>query len=198
MITTFFFDLGGVLFTNSTKRFIKRISVKYGIPESAIKKAIDNNPGSKYYEAKINRNEFWREFIQTFHLKETADVLEKQWLDGYKIINGTKSIIEKIAEKYRVFYLSDNIKERVDFLNKKYAFEKMFEGGIYSHLAGIRKPKPGIYKLALKKSESKPKETVYIDDRQVMLDPAKKIGFKTILFTSPEELRKALIKEKYL
>jgi len=198
MITTFLFDLGGVLFTNGTKKFIKEISLSHKISENEVKDVIDGEIGSLYRESKITRDEFWRQVIEKLHLNESADVLEKQWIDGYEIISGTKQIIMELSNKYSLYYLSDNVKERVDALDKKFDFLKLFKGGIFSHEVGVRKPNPKIYEFALNKSNSNPEQTVFIDDKAMMLKPAKILGINTILFTTPDELLMTLKREKLL
>ncbi|OGK62125.1 hypothetical protein A2334_04685 [Candidatus Roizmanbacteria bacterium RIFOXYB2_FULL_38_10] len=198
MITTFLFDLGGVLFTNGTKKFIRELSLSYRIPENEVKEVIDGEIGSFYRESKITRDEFWRLVIERLHLKESANILEKQWIDGYEIIPDTKLIITKLSKKYNLYYLSDNVKERVDTLDKKFNFLKLFKGGIFSHEVGVRKPNPKIYEFALNKSNAKPEQTVFIDDKQIMLEPAKLSGINTILFTTPKELEKYLLEQNLI
>lgn len=192
MITTILFDLGGVLFTNGTKIFVHQLSTAYNIPEEKVKDILDGDIGSQYREAKITRDEFWRQVKEILIIKVETFVLEKQWINGYELIYGTKHIIEELSKKYKIYYLSDNVKERVDALDKKFDFKKLFLGGIFSHEVGVRKPDPKIYEYALSVSGSLPSETIFIDDKQKMLDPATKMGIKTILFTSPEKLRQDL------
>lgn len=198
MITTFLFDLGGVLFTNGTKVFIKGLSFSYKIPEDEVTEVIDGEIGSLYRESKITRDEFWKKVIEKLHLSESADVLEKQWIDGYEIMKKTEFLIEELSKRYNLYYLSDNVKERVDALDRKFNFLKLFKGGVFSHEAGVRKPHPQIYEFALKRGNSRPEETIFIDDKQMMLDPAKTLGMKTILFISPDEFEKILINQKFI
>ena len=182
------------MFTNGTKIFVHQLSTAYDIAEEKVKDVLDGDIGSQYREAKITRDMFWRQVKESLNIKEETSVLEKQWIDGYELISGTKQIIEELAKKYKVFYLSDNVKERVNALDKKFDFKKLFLGGIFSHEVGVRKPDPKIYEYALSVSGSLPNETVFIDDKQKMLDPAAKIGMKTILFTSPKDLKDSLVK----
>lgn len=198
MITTILFDLGGVLFTNGTKIFIHQLSTTYGIPEEKVKDVLDGDIGSQYREAKITRDDFWAQVKESLHIKKETSVLEKQWIDGYELIMGTKQIIEELSKKYKIYYLSDNVKERVGALDKKFDFKKLFLGGIFSHEVGVRKPDPKIYEYALSVSGSLPSETIFIDDKQKMLDPATQMGMKTILFTSPEKLKEGLFELKLL
>lgn len=198
MITTFLFDLGGVFFTNGTKKFIKEISCKYNLPEEKVKAIIDGEIGSKYREAKITRDEFWSQVILKLHLKEDDQTLEKQWIDGYELIGKTRDIIIGLKRKYNLYFLSDNIKERVDALEQKFHFRQLFKGGIFSHEVGVRKPNPKIYKYTLEKTASEPNETVFIDDKPQMLLPAKRLGIHTLLFTTPEKLESDLKEMKLI
>lgn len=198
MITTFLFDLGGVLFTNGTKKFIHKISDTYAIPEGTVKDVIDGEIGSLYRESKIDRDQFWKRVIETLNLKESADVLEKKWIDGYEIMPKTKYLIEQLSKRYALYYLSDNVKERVDALDSKFHFLSLFKGGIFSHEVGVRKPNPKIYQFALNKCHARPDETVFIDDKQLMLDPARILGIETILFTSSDALETVLQDKRFI
>ena len=194
MITTLLFDLGGVLFSNGTKTFIKELSISYSLPEQTIKEVIDGEIGSLYRESKISRDEFWRRVIEKLHLRESADILEQKWINGYDLITGTRDIIMQLSKNYHIFYLSDNVKERVDALDKRFDFKRLFSGGIFSHEVGVRKPNPKIYEFTLIKTNSKPEETLFIDDKPHLLEPAQKMGMSTLLFTSAPELKSQLEK----
>lgn len=190
MIKAIIFDLGGVLFTNGTKKFIEVISAQYNLDKKLVKDVIDGKIGSNYREAKITRNEFWQQVLEKLNINGNIDQLEDQWINGYELIKGTKDIIFELAKKYKVLYLSDNVRERVERINNKYGFMDWFESGIFSHEVGIRKPNPQIYKFVLKKAGVQPEEAVFIDDKAHFLKPAKQLGMTTFVFVTPERLRK--------
>lgn len=198
MIKAIIFDLGGVLFTNGTKKFIHDISLKYNLDPGVVKDIIDGNVGSQYREAKIIRDQFWKIVLEKLGLQEDIGTLEDQWISGYDLIEGTRDIILELAKKYKVYYLSDNVKERVERINNRYNFLKWFEDGIFSHEVGIRKPNPAIYRYTLEKAQVKPEETVFVDDKQSALEPAKEMGIVTILFENPKKLRQKLVELKVL
>lgn len=193
MIKAIIFDLGGVLFTNGTKKFIKSLSSRYKIPRDKVKEIMDGKLGSEYREGKITRDEFWKKLLSQLHIDEEINTLEDEWINGYELIEGTRDIILELSKNYKVYYLSDNVRERVERINGKYSFFQWFEGGIFSHEVGVKKPHPQIYRLALEKASVHPNEAVFIDDKESCLPPAIEMGMTTILFTSPEQLRKELI-----
>lgn len=193
MVKVILFDLGGVLFTNGTKKFNDAISERYKLDKEFVKEISDGEIGSKYREAKITRDEFWKYFLEKLNIHENPDDLEKEWISYYGLIEGTRDIIFELSKKYKVYYLSDNVKERVDKLDERFGFLQWFSDGIFSHDVGVRKPNPKIYEYAIQKVGVKPEEIVFIDDKESSLVPARQLGITTILFESPEKLRSSLI-----
>lgn len=70
---------------------------------------------------------------------------------------------------------------------------KVFDVTIFSCVVGIRKPERGIYQIALNGLSMQPKEAIFIDDKEENVKGAGEIGINTILFKSPEELKKELV-----
>ncbi len=62
----------------------------------------------------------------------------------------------------------------------------------YQHL--MAKPDPAIYRLALDQLETRPEESLFIDDKQANIDAAQALGLIGIQFTTVEHLREQLIK----
>lgn len=186
------FDLGGVVFTNGTRLFIKTLSERYHLPIEKFEAVLDGPVGTQYREGKISRDQFWQEALSRLPLKESADVLTKEWIVHYDLIPGMKEVIAKLKRKYQVMYLSDNVRERVESLDERFKFLHWFDGGIFSHEVGVRKPDLRIYKLALKTAEVAAAEAIFIDDKPKNLTPAKALGMKAILFQSADKLKQEL------
>lgn len=194
MIKVILFDLGGVLFTNGTKAFVEYTSKKYKIDKEKIKNIVDKGEiPDAYREGRISRDEFWAKVKQELNLPEDIETLEREWINRYELIQGTKDILQELAKEYKIYFLSDNVKERVEAIDKKFDFLSWFETGVFSHEVGVRKPHPKIYQLALQKAGVQPEEIVFIDDKESALKPATEMGMTTILFESPEQLRASLL-----
>src|SRR5260221_1110075 len=198
MIRTIIVDLGGVLFTNGTKRLIDFVVAKYGIEKEKVKAVMDGDIGKKYREAKIERDIFWKHFLGELHIHADPDFLEEQWILGFELIEETRDIVHDLSEKYKIYFLSDNVRTRVDKIHDRYGFLDWFEGGIFSHEVGMKKPHPKLYQLILEKAQTRPQEAVFIDDKEECLLPAAEMGMTTILFENPGKLRKTLEELKIL
>lgn len=188
------FDLGGVLFTNGTKKFIKDLAERYSLDEVAVKEVMDGPIGSQYREGKITRDVFWQRGLAKLGIAGNVDQLEDEWISDYALIEGTRDIILALRGNYKVTYLSDNVRERVEKVDALYHFKEWFDGGIFSHEVGVRKPDPKIYEFALQHAGVKAEESVFIDDKESSLVPAKAMGITTILFKDPGDLKAQLQK----
>jgi len=72
--------------------------------------------------------------------------------------------------------------------------------GLYRHFdykilscdVGLKKPDPRFYNLALKAAKVKPDEAIFIDDNDVYVEAAAKVGIKSILYTDNLSLKQDL------
>ena len=193
-IKTVIFDLGGVYFTDGTKRAIDIISQKWNLDQSKVADVFKGKIGTAYRESQISHDEFWRQAKDTLGIEAPMEELAEIWLNGYVPIEGTVEIIKELKEKgYEILYLSDNVQERIDYIEEKYHFLQYFKSGVFSHIAGVRKPNPKIYQLALEESSNPAENCVYIDDKPNLLEEADKLGMATIAFVNADETRKKLI-----
>jgi putative hydrolase of the HAD superfamily len=91
-------------------------------------------------------------------------------------------IIKKLKKKFKIVLISNNNKEYCKEYLFKTKLNKLFNMIILSYQVGYRKPSPKIYKILIRKTNCKPSDVLYIDDEKSKLPPAKKIGFKTLLY----------------
>ena len=189
MIKTVIFDLGGVYFTNGTKRAVKIFSSKYSLEKTEVKNVLKGDLGSQYRIGSLTTEEFWTSAKKKWNLSVSSNELSSIWLEGYEPIEGMENIVNRLIDAgYELIYLSDNVQERVDYLNNRFHFIDKFKDGIFSFTAKIRKPDLKIYQMALEKSSNFAEESVYIDDVKEFLEPAMKLGMKTILFKNVNQL----------
>lgn len=120
-------------------------------------------------------------------------MLESVWNSCYTINKQTEELVDRLkAAGYEILFLSDNFKSRVDYLEKKYGFEKKFKAGVFSHESGIRKPNKEIYDLLMTKTDSRPQDCVFVDNKRKNLTPAMELGMNTVLFMDADGLERDL------
>jgi putative hydrolase of the HAD superfamily len=105
----------------------------------------------------------------------------------------TVALLRRVkAAGHRVFCLSNMHFASIEHLEREHDFFKLFEGKVISCRLNLCKPEPGIYAHLLKQYGLAAKETVFIDDVQVNLDAASKLGIHTIRFENAAQCEREL------
>ncbi len=197
LITTLIFDLGEVIVTNDWHydcpekfaEYSKYFGINYDQMETGWKAA-----WPEYKIGKISEDEFWQIFLKTAGTKN-LDVNQAKllWRKYQKTKPGTLNLLKKL-KKYKLVALSNTGKEWSDFRRKQFKLDTFFSFFIISGYEGVAKPDKEIYLRVLNKLEKPPNECIFIDDTQSLLEPAQKLGIKTILFKNAALLENDLKK----
>lgn len=67
-----------------------------------------------------------------------------------------------------------------------------FDAFVSSCEVGMRKPDPGIFKLAMGVAQALPQQCVYFDDRIMFVNAAQKLGIRAFQHTGFESTKKIL------
>jgi FMN phosphatase YigB (HAD superfamily) len=194
MIRNTIFDLGNVLLTFK--------------PEPFLLKYTDNQETINFFIKKIIHSSTWLEmdkgmrsvksarifFTEKFKTKRSIiNFFFDNWMDIFTPIQENVQILGDLGKNgYDCYYLSNFIEEAYEFVKIKFKFFSFFKGGVISAIVKNIKPDPKIYSILLTKYQLDPQECVFIDDIRGFLRPAKKMGFKTILYTPNCNLREKL------
>ncbi|CAE6940603.1 hypothetical protein ACOMICROBIO_LKFPLAJE_03699 [Vibrio sp. B1FIG11] len=104
------------------------------------------------------------------------------------LIYGSVDLLKRIKSAgYRVFALTDNVVEIVEYLKATYDFWPLFEGTTVSAELGLLKPQPEIYQNLLETHQLLAKETVFLDDMPYNVEGAREIGIEAIQFKHAEQ-----------
>ncbi|MGB2579387.1 epoxide hydrolase-like predicted phosphatase [Elusimicrobium simillimum] len=119
---------------------------------------------------------------------------DREWIDSITgEVAGTYDMMTALeAAGYQIYGLSNFAREKFDVCAAQYPFANHFKGLVVSSDVGEIKPDEKIYKILIEKYNIKPEESVFLDDRADNIETAKKLGFKTVLFTTAEAAEKEL------
>ena len=189
MRRTVIFDLGGVYFSDGTRRAIDKIAAGYGVDRQTVAGFLNGEAGASYRTGRISGDRFWQQAAALWDIRASAAELSMTWCESYQPIQGTVRLVEQLrTADHQLLYLSDNTQERVAYLEEKYGFLKNFDDGVFSHLVRCKKPDPMIYEFVLAKALNPAAACVYIDDKPEYLEPAKQLGMGVIAFKSAGQL----------
>lgn len=199
MITTLIFDLGNVVLCNdwhdhNQAKFDEFFNY-YGINYDAAERGW-NASWPDYKVGKISEDEFWNIFLAVANAKNTEiDKAKKIWRKYQCEHEQMLSLIQKLAQKYTLAVISNTGKEWMEYKKETFKLEDHFSVIIGSGDAGIVKPNPAIYELALKQLNTHAGECIFVDDTVSTLPPAEKLGMQTIQFKTQSQLEVELKKK---
>jgi putative hydrolase of the HAD superfamily len=193
-IKALFWDNGGVILTNGWDRHSRRAAVE--------KFHLDWNDFEDRHELMLDAFETGRASIDDY-LHRTVFYRERPFpAEDFKafIFEQSQPYPEPLAflgqiarsRRFLVASLNNESREINEYRIDKFALGEYFEAFFSSCYLGLRKPDPGIYKLALKITQHKPAECILIDDRGLNLEVARELGMQTILFKDLAQLRNEL------
>jgi len=198
MIPTIIFDWGHVISSEDysySKDLIKNIENEFNcnlnidIFKPLIKKLNHNQLSTKDFINKLN---------STFNIKLTKEKLLELIEKTVKINLKTVDLIHKLKKNnYNLIILSNNNEPTVELIRNKYKYIiDLFNKTYFSNELNLIKPDKEIFKYVIKELDIKPKEIIFIDDKEENIKSAENLGIRSILYSSTEELIKELNKLK--
>ncbi len=192
------FDLGGVLLTFNPEVFLPYI--------------VDDDSDSAWCYQNILKGPHWAELdrgtltieeVKQYYIerapqrRKSIEQMFDHWLQGFIPIIPSIEIVHSLKEKgYRVFLLSNFIKEYFEVIYQKYDFFTLFDGIAVSYQMKAIKPEPEIYKQTMRRFSLTSSNAVFIDDVKKNVEASIQAGLPALRFTFPAKLCKDLKKIK--
>lgn len=198
-IKAILFDLGNVIVSLNTGR-LERAYAEYGrkLKDGEVLRYFNESENiNRYMEGRLNSSQFYSKTKRIFNLKMRFREFYQHWNSIFAPFPGTDDIIRNLKRDYpdiKLLLLSNTNESHYDFIRENYRILELLDGHIVSHEAGCQKPHPDIFKKALELAGTLPKETVYTDDRQDLIDAARVMGIRAYRFTTAEQFRSDLAK----
>jgi putative hydrolase of the HAD superfamily len=193
-ITTVFSDIGGVLLTNgwdraSRKAFVDQFKLDWDDYEDrhlALTDPFDTGEITldQYVDLTVFHRpwDFSREQVRQFMLSRSQPLPE------------SLALVARLAESRKCFLAALNNESRE--LNQhridRFGLRRYFSAFFSSCYLGVKKPEEGIYRRALEISQRAPEECVFIDDRPMNVEAARRFGIRGVCFTNAPQLERDL------
>ena len=114
-------------------------------------------------------------------------------------IDGSVDILQELQAKgYTVYGLTNWSRETFNIVYDEYEFFRKLDGIVVSADEKLLKPDPELFKVLINRYDLQPESCIFIDDNLRNYEAAKAMGFISIRFISPEDLRLALQKLEIL
>lgn len=189
-IRTLFSDVGGVLGTNGWDHGERQAAVqKFGLDKEEFESRHEMvvtafETGQLSLDQYLDRTVFYRE--RAFSRDAFRDFMFAQ----SKPYPETVALMQRVARTGKYFLATLN-NESLDLnLHRIQAFHLVgtFRLFLTSCFVGVSKPDEAIYKLALRLTQERPEACVFIDDRALNLECARREGMHTIQYQAAAQL----------
>jgi putative hydrolase of the HAD superfamily len=125
---------------------------------------------------------------------EMAQLIERL-TESLTPISGALDLVRAVkASGNRIFVLSNMPSRAVEHIEQQFSFWDLFDGIVFSSRVHMVKPESQIYQHLLDTYHLVPKDTIFIDDTDINLEAARKLGIGAVKFENPQqctaELRK--------
>ncbi|MCX6801394.1 MAG: HAD family phosphatase [Candidatus Diapherotrites archaeon] len=193
MIEVILTDFGGVVFSDIFPGFSERYKAKKGLNEEKVFSSFKGEHWRRYETGKIGEEEFLGVVAKNLGTNESIEELRKEVLATIVPLHENIEFYRKVSKKYKLAGFSNN---SIEFMAHSVGqadvsfFSKIFN----SAEIGLRKPDMKFYEFALKELGVAPQKIVFIDDKEVNLVPAKKLGMNVIHYKDHNQLKKDLEK----
>jgi putative hydrolase of the HAD superfamily len=189
-----FFDIGGVLLTNGWGRDSRKLAAEqFGLDYDEVNE-IHNFIFNVYEIGSIDLDEYLDTVIFNHPRDFTREDFKEFMFSRSKELPDTLAWLKQWRKDcgFRIISINNEGKELNDYRVKKFRLHEVFDAFVSSCEVNMRKPDPGIFKLAMGIAQVLPQQCVYFDDRIMFANAAQKLGIRAYQHTSFEATKKIL------
>lgn len=193
-ITHVFFDIGGVLGTNGWDREQRAAAARHFGLDVAELEDLHGETVAMLEQGRMPLDEYLRGTVfyrlRPFGLEEFKACMRAQSAPFPETIDLARGLAR--SGRYRLMTINNESAELNQHRLEQFGLRDIFVTFFSSCWVGILKPASRIYEVALAMSQAEPDSSVFIDDRERNLEPARALGMQTIRFTDVARLRQEL------
>ena len=187
------FDFDGVLTTDKTGSLTttRYLSERTGISLSKVQ-SVFRRFNNDLTLGRTTHEQIWDDICGDLGQKLSIDLLKEAFESTP--LNASMLVLAKgLRARYAIGIVTDNKKDRIDFLKKLHKLDSVFEPIAVSAEVGTSKDEPDIFLGVLAQLAVNPDECIFIDNNRENLIAPSSLGIKTIYFDDEQQDFKALL-----
>ena len=193
MYSTLIFDLSEVFISGLTGVEVT-LAPRLGLPEREIFDAMFAPPTPDFFCGRMTEAAWLEQLIHNQGwVGVSAEELAATMRANFdRRIEGTESLVRKLAPRYELALLSDHAREWIDYIRPRHSFFALFPNQFFSFDLGHTKQESAAFSLALAKLGKTADECLFVDDLESNLRVARSVGLDGILFKDAQQAAGAL------
>lgn len=182
------FDLGSTLIKIDYKPLLKNLGLDGKYSEQDIYNLLEH-PAQKYESGKISTEMFIENAIQALQVDVNFDRFKHAWCSvATEYVNGMDGLIKILHAKFPLYLLSNTNELHFEYILKIFPGLKIFNKYFLSYKTGTMKPEIEIYKYMLENIPFKASEILFVDDKEINIESAARLGIDAVHFSSSHDL----------
>jgi epoxide hydrolase-like predicted phosphatase len=200
-IRAVFIDFGGVIVRTEDKGPRTRLAERLGVTTRDLEMIFfESESSQRASTGEIPEEAHWQAVAETLGVDQSeGEKINAEFFSGDRADTALLDFLRSLRPECKVGLISNAWSGLRAFITSQ-KFDDVFDEMIISAEVGLGKPDPRIYRLALKKLDVRPEESVFLDDVLVNVEAARSVGMSAIQFTQPEkaleELKQILINHR--
>jgi epoxide hydrolase-like predicted phosphatase len=181
-------DLAGVVLHTVKGTFNTLLAERLNAPLAEIDRLMLSNENDLWDIDEIDDDTYYTFLLNELKMPmEKKAIIEKFVLDDFYIDQDMLAYIKYLRASVTTMLLTNFPSHVHDFMKTDWIVDGAFDHMIASCDVKLIKPDPAIYTLALDRLELEAEECVFIDDREVNVNAARKLGINGIVFQSKSQ-----------
>jgi len=178
-------DLAGVVLHTVKGTFKSLLAERLGAPLSEIERLVSLEENDLWDLDKIDDDAYYTFLLEGLKMPmEKKSILKKFVLDDFYIDQEMLAYVKKIQKSFTTALLTNFPAHVHDFMKTDWIVDGAFDHMIASCDVKLLKPDPAIYTLTLARIGCRAEESVFIDDREINVKAAEKLGINGIVYQS--------------
>lgn len=178
-------DLAGVVLQTVKGTFNSLLAERLGAPLSEINRLISSEENDLWDLDEIDDDAYYTFLLEGLKMPmEKMSILRKFVLDDFYIDQEMLAYVKKIQKSFTTALLTNFPVHVHDFMKTDWIVDGAFDHMIASCDVKLLKPDPAIYTLTLARIGCRAEESVFIDDREINVKAAEKLGINGIVYQS--------------
>jgi putative hydrolase of the HAD superfamily len=190
-ITAIFWDVGGVLLSNAWDRAQRQTALQHFQLDEVEFADRHEMLISSFERGKLTLQEYLQRTVfyrpRPFTQQDFTDFMHSLSQPNPETLDLARSLAK--SGQYLMGTINNESRELNHYRMQTCGLREMFSLFVSSCFVGLRKPEEGIYRLALEITQKAPEECCFIDDRDLNLEAASRLGMRVIRMDNAQQLR---------
>jgi len=183
------FDAGHVLVDVDFGGLASFLKKRAGLEPEQVEAAVVRDGLARCYElGQLSDEEFCDRIGRRLGVNWSRDELVAAW---NSVILGPivpEAVLAATAAKCALWIVSNTNRLHFNHIRQHYPYLRYFQGWILSYEAGVAKPDPAIFRIALARAGVTAGETLFVDDQGPNVASAQSVGIDAVQFVDAGQL----------